>query len=84
MFDLGTLPRLDEPAKVVSLTTVVAVVCQCGSPAVLGLLNNQKAVCETCGQVMHVTHVTWDASSSVPRVELALDAPSRQHQLSMS
>lgn len=74
------IPRLDEPAKIVGLTVLVAVQCQCGSPTSIGLLNAQPAVCEACGAVFSLDSVLWEKGSAAPKIALSA-SPSRAKAL---
>jgi hypothetical protein len=69
--------RVDEPATVVGLMIVVSVRCrQCDAPDLIGLLNAQKAACDTCGAVISLDAVEWDTRAATPRVALSA-TPSR-------
>lgn len=80
--DHRSIPRLDEPAKVMGLTILVSVQCQCGAPTLIGLLNAQSAVCEACGAVFSLDSVTWEKGSSTPAIQLSA-SPSRAQTLSL-
>ena len=75
------IPTLNEPAQVVGITVLVSVQCrQCDSPDLIGLINGQKAVCETCGAVLNLDALSWRNGDPHPQVALSA-APSRAKQL---
>ena len=70
--DPHRIPRVDEPAVVISLTLIVVVQCkQCASPTPIGLLNTQQSVCESCGALYALDAVRWEKGNPVPSVTLS-------------
>lgn len=70
----------EEPATIAGLTILVSVQCQCGAPEFLGLLNAQKAVCESCGAGFSLDAVSWERGSSTPSIAIS-SSPSRAKAL---
>lgn len=82
MRDHGSIPRLDEPAKVLGLTVLVAVECQqCEAPrGQVCLVNAQPAACPKCGAILEAERVTWDSRQPIPSIAISA-SPSRAKQL---
>lgn len=74
------MPRLDEPGQILGLTLLVSVQCQCGAPTLIGLLNAQPAVCETCGAVFSLDAVSWNKDHPTPTIAMRA-TPSRAKTL---
>ena len=72
------IPILNEPAKVLTLTILVGVMCQqCDSGSRLALVNEQPAVCPNCGALIALDVVHWEKGQPTPQITLSTSPPSR-------
>ena len=73
-----TIPILNEPAKVLTLTILVGVTCQqCEAGSRLALVNEQPAVCPGCGALIALDVVQWERGQPTPQITLSTSLPSR-------